>query len=127
MDNLTTTTSSSYCPVCVFNETTPETTWTNGTGPAINSTAGFSLEAFRRHFILPKALGWISYLYLGMLSLSILIGIPGNAITVAAYARIKARLRRRWIGSFFRKVNSYFRASQHGCLLGSHNKQPQET
>ena len=55
----------------------------NGTDSSSGYNRGLAL------FVLPQIPGWVAFLYLSMLSLSIIIGVPGNLITVAAYARIK--------------------------------------
>ena len=55
----------------------------NGTDTRAEDKLGLAL------FALPQIPAWLSSLYLSMLCLSILIGVPGNTLTVVAYARIK--------------------------------------
>ncbi|GFN76682.1 hypothetical protein PoB_000318800 [Plakobranchus ocellatus] len=50
-----------------------------------------NIGALPGFFMVPQIPGWLSSLYLSMLCLSIIIGVPGNTLTVAAYARIRVR------------------------------------
>ncbi|KAK3787073.1 hypothetical protein RRG08_031548 [Elysia crispata] len=62
----------------------------NGTDTRAEDKLGLAL------FALPQIPAWLSSLYLSMLCLSILIGVPGNTLTVVAYARIKAKTSCDW-------------------------------
>ncbi|RUS76777.1 hypothetical protein EGW08_015454 [Elysia chlorotica] len=63
----------------------------NGTGTAPQDGPGLARMA-----LVPEIPGWVSSLYLCMLCLSILVGVPGNALTLAAYARIKNKTSCDW-------------------------------
>ncbi|GFS15966.1 hypothetical protein ElyMa_006783400 [Elysia marginata] len=65
------------------NNNASDTNNVTGAGSTADSGSGLAL------FTLPQIPAWVSSLYLAMLCLSILLGVPGNLITVAAYARIK--------------------------------------
>ena len=61
-------------------------------GPDVNATGAESKAPVQTLLAMPEIPGWLSCLYLGMLCLSILLGVPGNTVTVAAYAGIKVGL-----------------------------------
>ena len=78
-------------PLSFINQSTSEDVRVdeNVTEYGLNTTDGGTSGMVRVPFSMPEIPDWVSVLYLSMLYLSILLGVPGNAVTVAAYARIK--------------------------------------